>query len=150
MKVIVDADACPRVVKELLFRTSERLNVELILVANQKMAVPESDFIKSIVVAEGPDIADDHIVEIMQAGDLIISSDIPLADRVIKKKGFVLEPRGSFLTQENIGQRLATRDLLEELRSGGMQTGGPDGYGKKEKQEFSNQLDKFLTRALKR
>ena len=149
MRIIVDADACPWAVKEILYKTSKRLNLELILVANQYMRIPESELICSIVVAEGPDEADNHIVEIMEAGDLIISADIPLADRVVKKDGVVLDPRGTFLTNDNIGQRLAVRNLMDELRSGGMDTGGPSAYSNKEKQEFANQLDRFLTRILK-
>lgn len=148
MKILVDADACPRVVKELLFKTAERRQVETILVANQNMWIPSSAYIKKIMVAEGADVADDHIVEIMEAGDLVISADIPLADRVIKKNGVVLDPRGVFLTDDNIGSRLAMRNLLDELRSGGMETGGPTAYGNKDKQEFASQLDRFLTKIL--
>ncbi|MBF0432543.1 MAG: YaiI/YqxD family protein [Fibrobacteria bacterium] len=149
MKILVDADACPRSCKELLFKTSDRREVHLVMVANQRMAVTPSEWISFVVVSAGADVADDHIVEIMEKGDLIISADIPLASRVIKKGGVVLDPRGVYLTDENIGQRLATRNLMEDLRSSGVQTGGPDGYGGKEKQEFSNQLDKFLSKALR-
>ncbi len=150
MRILVDADACPVVVKEILYKTSKRLNIEVILVANQRMRIPVSELVRIIVVSEGPDEADNHIVEIMEAGDLIISADIPLADRVVRKDGVVLDPRGEFLTEENIGERLAMRDLMEKLRSGGMETGGPNTYGKKDKQEFANQLDRYLTRVLKK
>lgn len=146
MKILVDADACPGVVKEILYKTSKRLKLTLILVANQYMRFPQSDQIQLIVVNEGPDEADNHIVEIMKSGDLIISADIPLADRVIHKEGFVLDPRGVFLTKENIGQRLAMRNLMYDLRSGGMDTGGPSSYGNKDKQKFANELDRFLTK----
>ncbi len=149
MKILVDADACPVGVKDTLYKVSQRLGLELILVANQYMRVPKSILIKSIVVADGPDVADNHIVEITEPGDLIISADIPLADRVIKKGGIVLDPRGILFTEENIGERLATRNLMDDLRSGGMETGGPGAYGNREKQEFTNQLDRFLTRALR-
>jgi uncharacterized protein YaiI (UPF0178 family) len=149
MRILIDADACPVTVKELLYKTSNRLEIEIIFVANQYMRIPVSDFMSSILVADGADIADDHIVEIMVAGDLVITADIPLADRVIKKNGVVLDPRGTFLTDENIGERLATRNLLDDLRTDGMITGGPKPYGNKEKQEFANQLNKFLTKVLK-
>ncbi len=149
MRILVDADACPGAVKEILYKTSKRLKLELIFVANQYMRLPKSELIRNIIVAEGPDEADNHIVEIMKSSDLIISADIPLADRVIKKNGVVLDPRGIFLTEENIGQRLGMRNLMDYLRSGGMETGGPDSYGNKDKQEFANQLDRFLTRVLK-
>jgi uncharacterized protein YaiI (UPF0178 family) len=149
MKILMDADACPRVAKEILYKASNRLNIEVILVANQFIRAPQSKFIKSVVVAAGADEADDHIVEIMEQGDLIITADIPLADRVVKKGGVVLDPRGIFLTADNIGQRLAVRNLMDDLRSSGVETGGPNSYGPKERQEFANQLDKFLTRALR-
>ena len=149
MKILIDADACPVTVKDLLYKTANKQELDIVLVANQYMRIPNSDFISSIIVSEGADVADDRIVEIMEAGDLIITADIPLADRVIKKDGVVLDPRGTFLTDENIGERLATRNLLDDLRSDGMITGGPKPYGNKEKQEFANQLNKFLTKALK-
>lgn len=145
----MDADACPRVAKEILYKASNRLNIDVILVANQFIRAPQSKFIKSVVVAAGADEADDHIVEIMEQGDLIITADIPLADRVVKKGGVVLDPRGIFLTADNIGQRLAVRNLMDDLRSSGVETGGPNSYGPKERQEFANQLNKFLTRALR-
>ena len=149
MKILVDADACPRACKDLLFKTSDRREVDMILVANKRMTVPPSERITFVVVSDGADEADNHIVEIMAEGDLIISADIPLASRVIKKGGVVLDPRGVYLTDENIGQRLATRNLMENLRSSGVQTRGPDSYGRKEKQKFANQLDQFLSKALK-
>ena len=148
MRILVDTDACPAVIKEILYKTSKRLNLELILVANQYLRTPPSDLIRSVVVKEGPDEADNHIVEITEPGDLIISADIPLADRVIKKEGVVLDPRGVFLTEENIGQRLAMRNLMDDLRSGGMETGGPNSFGNKDKQKFANQLDRYLTKTL--
>ncbi len=150
MKILIDADACPSVVKEILYKVSFRLKLKLVFVANRYMRIPLSEFIEAIVVVEGPDEADNRIVEIMESGDLILTADIPLADRVIKKNGWVLDFRGSFLTEENIGQRLSVRNLMDELRSEGIQTGGPSAYGKKERQKFINQLDKFLTKALKK
>ena len=149
MKILVDADACPIAVKEILYKAAKRLHVDLILVANQFMRTPKSEFIKSVTVAEGPDEADDHIVDIVHQDDLVITADIPLADRVIKKDAVVLDPRGTLLTNENIGERLAVRNLMQDLRTSGIETGGPNSYGIREKQEFAIQLDRFLTRALK-
>lgn len=149
MKLLVDADACPVAVKEILYKTSTRLNLELILVANQFLRTPKSDRISSLIVPEGPDEADNRIVELTESGDLIISADIPLADRVIKKGGAVIDPRGTLMTDSNIGERLATRNLLDELRSTGLETGGPKPYSQKDKQNFANQLDRFLTQVTK-
>ncbi len=149
MKILVDADACPVAVKDILIKTSKRLDLQLIFVANQFMRLPKSDLIQCIVVPNEPDKADDHICDIMQADDLVISADIPLADRVIKKDGVVLDPRGSLLTKDNIGERLSMRNLMDELRSSGIETGGPRSYGKRERQDFVNQLDRFLTKVLK-
>ncbi|RLD11952.1 YaiI/YqxD family protein [candidate division KSB1 bacterium] len=148
MRILVDADACPAVVKEILFKTSKRLKLHVILVANQFMRTPASEYISNVVVAEGPDEADDRIVDIVQPDDLVVTADIPLADRVIKKGAVVLDPRGTLLTTENIGERLATRNLKAELRTWGIDSGGPASYGSREKQEFANQLDRFLTRVL--
>ncbi len=149
MKILVDADATPKEVKEILFKTSKRLKLNLILVANQKMKTPKSELIKSIVVAQGFDEADNYIVEILEKGDLVISADIPLADRIIEKNGFVLTPRGNILDEDNIGEKVAMRNLMEELRSGGMESGGPPPFNKKDKVKFSRELDKFLTKQLK-
>jgi len=149
MRILVDADATPAVIKEILFKTSNRLKLKVILVANQKMRIPKSDLIENIVVSSGFNVADDHIVDIVQEGDLVITSDIPLAERVINKNSFVFTPRGEILDDENIGERIAMRNLMEELRSGGIDSGGPPPFGKKDKEEFTRQLDKFLTRQLK-
>ena len=150
MKILVDADATPGVIKEILFKTSTRLNIKTILVANQKMRIPNSEFIENIVVSSGFNVADDHIVEIANEGDLVITADIPLAERVIKKNGFVLTPRGDVLDDDNIGERIAMRNLMEDLRSGGIDSGGPPPFTKKDKEEFTRQLDKFLTKQLRR
>ena len=149
MRILIDADACPVPAKEILYRASERLNVPLILVANQYMRVPTNSLIEFIQVQQGADVADDHIVEITQKGDHIITADIPLADRVIKKEGFVLDPNGNFLDKENIGQRLAMRNLMDEMRSNGVETGGPSAYDNKKKQEFARHLDQFLQKMFK-
>ena len=150
MKILVDADASPLVVKEILYKTARRLGIQLILVANRNMTIPKLKEVKLLVVSAGPDEADNRIVEIMNRGDLVISSDIPLAEKVIKKGGLVLDPRGVFLTEENIGGKLAMRNLMENLRSSGVQSGGPGSYTMKDKQKFTNQLDKYLTKMLEK
>lgn len=149
MKILVDADATPGLVKKILFKTSNRLKIKLIFVANQKMRIPKSELIENIVVSSGFNVADDHIVEIVNPGDLVITADIPLAERVIKKNGFVLSPRGETLDDDNIGERIAMRNLMEELRSGGINSVGPQAFTKKDKEEFARQLDKLLTKQLK-
>lgn len=149
MKILIDADACPGVVKDILYKVSHRLNLELIFVANQYMKFPSTSLISSVIVKAGPDEADNHIVEIMEAGDLVITEDIPLSDRVVKKNGTVISPRGKLLTEDNISQKLAVRNLMNDLRNEGIMTGGPKAFGNKEKQLFANALDKFLTKALK-
>lgn len=150
MKVLIDADACPRAAKEVLYKATERLKLELILVANQHMRTPPMPHIRSIVVKDGYNEADDKLVEITEAGDLVITSDIPLADRVIKKEAFALSPRGELFDKDNIGNRLAVRDLLDELRSCGMETGGPSAYSERDKREFANALDRFLAKFINR
>ena len=144
MKILVDADACPRAVKEILFRAVQRLKIPTTLIANQYMRVPLADHIDSIAVAAGPDEADDRIVELAEADDLVITADIPLADRVVAKGATALDPRGTLLTAANIKERLATRDLLDELRSAALVEGGPSSYGTRDSQAFANQLNQFL------
>jgi hypothetical protein len=144
MHIWVDADACPRVIKEILFRAAERVQIPLTLVANHHLAVPRSRFIKSIQVPSGLDVADSRIVELVQPGDLVVTADIPLAALVIRKGGVGLDPRGELYTDSNIGERLAMRNLMDELRSGGMVTGGPSAIGKRDRQAFANQLDRLL------
>lgn len=146
MQILIDADATPVVIKDILFRAVERNKIPLILVANQPMKFPKSQFISSIVVAAGPDEADDRIAEIVQAGDLVITSDIPLADRVVTRGGYALNPRGEFYTEANIKERLAMRDLMDELRNIGINTGGQGAFSSRDRQAFANQLDRFLTR----
>lgn len=149
MKVIVDADACPRVVKELLYRATDRLHVPLLLVSNQYMRTAPLPHIRNIVVPEGADEADDAIVRIVESGDLVITADIPLADRVVKKNGFAMNPRGDLYTAETIGQRLAVRNLMDGLRSCDVPTGGPPPFNSADKQRFANQFDRFMTQNLK-
>jgi uncharacterized protein YaiI (UPF0178 family) len=144
MRIWVDADACPRVIKEILFRAAERVQVPLTLVANQHLTVPRSPFIKSMQVPSGLDVADSRIVELVGPGDLVVTADIPLAALVIRKGGVGLDPRGELYTDSNIGERLAMRNLMDELRSGGVVTGGPPEIGKRDRQAFANQLDRLL------
>lgn len=149
MRIYVDADGFPDAIKELLIRAAIRLSVPLVFVANKKVEYESSVIISSIIVPEGPDIADDRIVELAQPGDLVITADIPLADRVIAKGAFVLDYRGKLYTEDNIKDRLALRDLLNELRDGGMMTGGPSIFSKKDCHAFVNRLDSFLIKQLK-
>ena len=146
MRIWVDADACPGVIKGILFRAAERVKVELTLVANRPVRMPPSPYLRSIQVAAGFDVADRRIAELMQPGDLVVTADVPLAAAVVRKGGLALDPRGELYTEENIGDRLATRDLMDDLRSGGMVTGGPRVFGKGDRQAFANQLDRLLAR----
>jgi len=147
MKIWVDADACPVVVKEILYRAADRTAVELILVANQALSTPTSPNIKSIQVARGFDVADDEIVKRCEPGDLVITSDIPLAAEVIEKGAHALSPRGELHSKENIGARLNMRDFLDTMRSSGVEmSGGPAAFSQRDKQDFANNLDRFLTK----
>jgi len=144
-QIWVDADACPNVIKEILFRAANRTQIITTFVANQLIRVPPSLFIKKTLVSSGFDVADNYIVQHMQEGDLIITADIPLADAVIAKGGVALNPRGELYSQHNIKHRLAIRNLSETLRSSGILTGGPMRISNKEIQHFSNALDRFLS-----
>jgi len=146
MRIWVDADACPRVIKDILFRAADRVGVLLILVANQPVQVPASPNIRSIQVAPGFDVADNHIVQQAQPGDLVITADIPLAAEAIDKGALALNPRGELYTKENIRQRLNMRDFLDTLRSSGINTGGPAALSQADRQAFANQLDRLLQR----
>ena len=145
LHIWVDADACPNVIKEILFRAAERVQLPLTLVANKPLRTPPSRLIKSVQVAGGFDVADNHIVQQIQPGDLVITADIPLAAEVIEKGGHALNPRGTFYTRDNIKERLTMRDLMDELRGSGVITGGPKSLGQSDRQAFANQLDRFLT-----
>ena len=149
MQIWVDADACPGEVKELLFRAAKRTKIMVTLVANIPLRTPNSEFIDSLLVPDGADVADRRIVELLQPGDLVITADIPLAADVVAKGGKALNPRGELYTAANVGQRLAARNLMDELRGGGLVTGGPANYNAKDRQEFANQLDRWLTSANK-
>lgn len=145
MQIWVDADACPKVIKEILYRAAERLRVPLILVANQPLNTPPSPYIQTIQVAAGFDVADNYIVQSLQQGDLVVTADIPLAAEVIAQEAHALNPRGEFYTRENIRQRLTMRDFMDELRGTGVDTGGPSTFSQRDRQSFANELDRFLT-----
>lgn len=146
MQIWVDADACPGVIKEIIFRAAERRQIQTTLVANQMLRTLPSKFIRAIQVPSGFDVADAHIVEQVQPGDLVITADIPLASLVIGRGGHALNPRGEMYTTANIRERLAMRNFMEELRSAGVDTGGPAAFGQAARQAFANQLDRFLAR----
>jgi len=146
MHIYVDADACPKVIKEILFRAAEREQVPLTLVANQPMTTPPSRFIQSLQVASGFDVADNEIVRHVAAGDLVITGDIPLAAEVIEKGGFGLSSRGEFFSEANIRERLNMRDFMDTMRSSGIDTGGPPPLSHSDRQAFANELDRFLVR----
>ena len=147
VKIWVDADACPVVIKDILFRAADRTGVQLTLVANQALSTPSSANINTLQVPRGFDVADDEIVKRLQAGDLVITSDIPLAAEVIEKGGHALSPRGEMHSTENIGARLNMRDFLDTMRSSGVEMGGgPAAFSQRDKQTFVNELDRFLTK----
>ena len=145
MQIWVDADACPRVIKDILFRAAIRTQTPLIIVSNHALMIPASEYITKIQVAAGFDVVDNRIVESIEKGDLVITADIPLADAVIHRMGAALNPRGELYTSKNIKERLAMRNLSTDLRSSGVRTGGPDALSKRDIQKFSNELDKLLS-----
>lgn len=146
MQIWVDADACPNVIKEILFRAAERLQIPLILVANKILQIPPSRYIRTMRVGAGFDVADNKIVREMESGDLVITADIPLAAEVIGLGGHALNPRGEFYSKENIEERLTMRNFMDELRETGVNTGGPATLSRKDRQAFANGLDRFLAR----
>ena len=146
MKIWVDADACPVVIKEILFKAAERTGVQLTLVANQPIKVPPSRFITSIQVASGFDVADNEIVKRLESGDLVITGDIPLAADVIEKGGHALNPRGEMYTTENIKARLNIRDFMDTLRGSGIDTGGPPALSQNDRKNFADHLDRLLAK----
>lgn len=149
MNIWVDADACPKDIKEILYRAAMRTEITTHFVANQLLVVPQSPFIKRVKVPAGFDVADNYIVQNLQARDLVITADIPLADAVIDKNGIALNPRGELYTKENIKQCLSMRNFNSDLRDSGIQTGGPAKLSKKDNQIFANRLDQFLARLKK-
>jgi uncharacterized protein YaiI (UPF0178 family) len=144
MKIIVDADACPVVIKEILFKAATRTNITLILIANHAMKIPPSNTIHFVHVSAGFDVADNEIVARTESSDLVITADIPLAAEVIEKGAFVLSPRGEVFDKQNIKGRLTTRDFMETMRASGEHTGGPPPMSHKERKEFAGHLDKLL------
>lgn len=149
MHIWVDADACPGAIKDILFRAAERMQVSMTLVANKLLRTPPSAYIRALQVPHGFDVADDEIVLRVQAGDLVITADIPLAASVVGKGGHALNPRGEFYTPENIQAALALRNFMTELRGSGIETGGPTAFSQSDRQAFANQLDRFLNRVMK-
>ena len=144
-KIYVDADACPTVIKEILYRVSQRTSIEVTLVANQPLATPRIPTVKSIQVGSGYDVADDHIVKLVEANDLVITADIPLASEVIEKGGMALNPRGELYTLGNIKARLNMRDFMDTMRSSGLQVGGgPPPLSQKDRMAFANALDRYI------
>jgi uncharacterized protein YaiI (UPF0178 family) len=145
-QIWVDADACPKVIKEILFRAADRVGVQVTLVANQPLTVPGSRHIRSVQVAAGFDVADNLIAQKATVGDMVITADIPLAAEVVAKGCLALNPRGDLYTEENIRQRLNMRDFMDTLRGSGIDTGGPPAFSQADRQAFANQLDRWLAR----
>lgn len=146
MQVLVDADACPAVIKEMLFRAAKRAEVRVTLVANQYLRTPPSPFIRSIQVPAGFDAADARVVELAASGDLVITADIPLAAAVLERGAHALDPRGNWFTRENIQERLTMRDVMDQLRNAGIDTGGPAPFSARDSKAFAGQLDRFIAR----
>ncbi len=149
MHIWVDADACPKAIKEILYRAVERTNIPMTLVANRTLSIPKSPRIDMLEVAAGADVADAEIVAHIQAGDLVITADIPLAADVIANNAHALNPRGTFYSEANVKQYLSMRNFMDELRGSGVTTGGPAAFSNGDRAAFANQLDRFLTRQLK-
>ncbi len=149
MKIWIDADACPKMVKEVIFKASFRLKIPVSLVANSYMTVPQGGLISSIQVDKGADIADFYIVENVSETDLVITADIPLAALIVEKGATAINPRGELYTEENVRERLSMRDFMKDLRDGGVNTGGPLAFGPKDKERFANSLNRILTKMRK-
>jgi uncharacterized protein YaiI (UPF0178 family) len=145
-RILVDADACPNTIKDIIFRVAERLKIQVLLVANQPIAFPRSKFITMTQVGAGFNVADQHIVDIAIPGDLVITADIPLADWAITKGAYALNPRGEFYDKNNIKQKLSIRNFMDEVRSTGQITGGPAPLNNRDNQQFANSLDRFLAK----
>jgi uncharacterized protein YaiI (UPF0178 family) len=147
MQIWVDADACPAVIRDILFRAADRARMRVTLVANQPVKRAVSPYIHFVQVPAGFNVADARIVEMMEPRDLVITADVPLAAAVIEKGGVALDPRGTLYTSENVRERLSLRNFMDELRGSGVNTGGPSTLGKRERQLFANQLDRWLAKA---
>ena len=146
MQIWVDADGCPGEVKELLYRVAQRMKIKLTLVANQSLRTPTSEFIETLLVSDGMNIADRRIVELAAPGDLVVTADVPLAADVVAKGAEALDPRGELYCEANIGERLAMRNIRDQLRGDGQIRGGPRNFGAKDRQAFANQLDRWLVK----
>ncbi len=149
MQIWIDGDACPAEVKQILYAAAARCNLPLIIVANSYLPTPENKLITLKLVPAGADVADDHIAANVGAGDLVITADIPLAARIVEQGAVALEPRGELLTAENVESKLSIRDFMHELRANGIDTGGPASYSSKDRQNFANALDRFLSKRLR-
>jgi len=144
-KIWIDADACPKAIKETVFKASARLNLQVVLVANSYQTIPHSDLVRLIIVDRGDDVADQYIVDHVEKNDLVITADIPLAARIVEKEAVAINPRGEIYTEENIGEILSMRNFMKELRDGGSITGGPSAFSARDVQEFANSLNKLLS-----
>lgn len=144
-KIWVDADACPKAVKEIVFKTSRRLNINIILVANTYQNIPQSELIRLIIVDKGFDAADQHIIDQVEIHDIVITADIPLAAKVLKKKAIALDPRGKIYTENNIGSILSLRDFMKEFRDAGIITSGPAAFGPRDVKQFADSLNKLTS-----
>lgn len=149
MKIWVDADACPGPVRDILLRAAQRLRVRIVFVANKRLNLPVSELVSSVQVGAGLDVADGHIAEAAERGDLAVTQDIPLAARLVPRGVVVLDPRGELFSEENISERLSVRNFLQELRDSGVQTGGPNAFSAQDRQQFAAALDRELTRLVK-
>lgn len=150
MTIWVDADACPRAIKDIIFRASDRLQLPVVLVANHFVPAPRSPRIRSVVVPHGPDVADNHIAEHATPEDLVITQDIPLAAQIVELGAVAINPRGELYTEENVRQRLSMRNFMDELRSSGIQTGGPPALNQADRHRFASSLDRILTQRVKK
>jgi uncharacterized protein YaiI (UPF0178 family) len=146
MQIWVDADACPTVIKDILYRAAERVKCQLVLVANQGLTIPKSAYIKSVRVDKGFDVADNYIVQQVRAGDLVVTADIPLAAEVLEKSAHAINPRGEEYDPETIRQKLTMRDFMDEMRGSGVVTGGPPPLSQTDRREFANALDRLLSK----
>lgn len=146
MQILVDADACPKVIKEILFRAADRMKIQLTLVANKLLYCPPSPNIRAMQVPAGFDVADNKIAQLVEPGDLVVTADIPLDAEVIARGAHALNPRGEFYTKDNIQERLTMRNFMEGLRGSGVETGGPPTLSQGDRQAFANQLDRFLVK----
>lgn len=145
MQIWIDADACPRVIKDILYRVAQSRKVKVLLVANQPLAIPRSPYLQTVLVTRDCDAADQEIVRRMSPGDLVVTADIPLAAEVVERGGLALDPRGELFSEANVRERLMVRDFLEDLRGSGVETGGPAAFSQKDRQAFANRLDQLLT-----